>query len=643
MHSPAAKKDGFWGSVAKVTDWLNTRIKNIDIFDEHYQNEAKTNPFYALGPIFYLVWFITMATGLILIMWYIPSKAVAFDSILDIQTKVPWGNLMRGVHKYGADAMIIAATMRVFRMFLNADYKPGKELNIAIGLVMLLLSMYSGLSGYLLIWNQRAFWATKVFATFPTYMDQFPVMGDYYEPLVKSLHLGWNTAEVLLGAGGAITQETITRFFSLHLAFSLIPLILVEIYFYNNNYKRIPLNWLKRIVVSMMLVITAIVLPAAQGRRSDPDVTPLPILSDWYFLGLYQMYKYLEPVVATEITMVIPISVILLPFLDTYISGPGEKALMKRPFILMMTIMGGLTWIIFSLLIIANIANIHSDPPFWRAFMYLLIDVGIIWQLVLLWQQSDMKEKAKGVSACVVMGLIGATQAFWGWVFYYMAKTEMFMSPLSQAGTYLLCRPFMGKDAQATEDLIQALVPKGAQMPYNTDFIVAVQTRWLPKVQNGEALLNQLKEIQTHKSPIDFIYQLIPTFNNDQPMYKGMMDFMISNKWAWDYVTFQNRMTKGVEAHYPLPVPEVDWWWMIAGAITTVAAIVVGIECQKAKALIPAKPVPQAPAAPAAKPAAPATPVAKTEAAPETQATEAPKVDAPKEAPKADSSEEKKD
>ena len=298
MPSTTAKNEGFWGGLAKAGDYVSTRIKNIDIFDETYQAEAKTNPFYALGPIFYLIWFVVMATGLVLIAWYVPSKAAAFDSILYIQNQVPFGNIIRGVHKYGADAMIIAATMRVFRMFIMADYKPGKEFNVAIGLVMLLLAMYSGLTGYLLIWNQRAFWATKVFATFPTYMDQFPFMGDYYMPLVKSLHLGWNTAEVLLGAGGAITQETITRFFSLHLAFSLIPLILVEIYFYNNNYKRVPLNWIKRNIVILMLVIIAIIIPAALGRRSDPDVTPLPILSDWYFLGLYQMYKYLEPVVA---------------------------------------------------------------------------------------------------------------------------------------------------------------------------------------------------------------------------------------------------------------------------------------------------------------------------------------------------------
>src|SRR4029077_6074863 len=141
-----------------------------------------------------------------------------------------------------------------------------------------------------------------------------------------------------------------------------IPLIFVELYFYKNGYVRMPINWLKRSVVIGMLVLVSVIMPAALGHRSNPDVTPLPILSDWYFLGLYQMYKYLEPVVATYITMVIPVSVILLPFIETAITG-AEKNIMKRPFMLMVTIMGGLTWVVFSALIIINIANIHTDPP----------------------------------------------------------------------------------------------------------------------------------------------------------------------------------------------------------------------------------------------------------------------------------------
>jgi menaquinol-cytochrome c reductase cytochrome b subunit len=584
LPSTTAKNEGFWGGLAKAGDYVSTRIKNIDIFDETYQAEAKTNPFYALGPIFYLIWFVVMATGLVLIAWYVPSKAAAFDSILYIQNQVPFGNIIRGVHKYGADAMIIAATMRVFRMFIMADYKPGKEFNVAIGLVMLLLAMYSGLTGYLLIWNQRAFWATKVFATFPTYMDQFPFMGDYYMPLVKSLHLGWNTAEVLLGAGGAITQETITRFFSLHLAFSLIPLILVEIYFYNNNYKRIPLNWIKRNIVILMLVIIAIIIPAALGRRSDPDVTPLPILSDWYFLGLYQMYKYLEPVVATEITLLIPISVVLIPFFDTWITG-GEKNIMKRPLVLMTTIMGGLTWIVFSLLIIANIANIHDDPPWWRSSMYLLVNAGILWQLWFLWTTKDLKARAKGAAGCLTMGFIALIQTVWAVWYWFMAKTELFLSPLLHAFTYWACRPFLGASGARAEELTQALVPKGAQMPYNVDLLPAIEQRWVGKIEGGAGMVNEFKELaaNTH-SPIDFIFQLIPTFTpDDHPFYHGCMDFVVSNKWIWDYVTLSNRLTPGVEAKYPLPIPFVDWWWMIAGLACLIASGVTYFMCKSAE------------------------------------------------------------
>lgn len=602
MPSTAATSGGFWGAVAKTGDWIQTRINGIDIFDEKFQDQAKTNPWYALGPIFYYVWFITMFTGLVLIMWYIPSKAAAYDSILTIQTSIPFGNLMRGVHKYGADAMIIAATMRVFRIFILGDYKQGRELNIAIGLVMLLLSMYSGLTGYLLIWNQRAFWATKVFATFPTYMDQFPVMGDYYEPLVKSLHLGWNTAEVLLGAGGAITQETITRFFSLHLAFSLIPLILVEIYFYKNNYTRMPLNWIKRVIVALMVIITALILPAAQGRRSDPDVTPLPILSDWYFLGLYQMYKYLEPVVATEITMVIPVTVILLPFLENLISGP-EKSILKRPFMLMTTIMGGLVWIVFSILIIVNIANIHNDPPYWRSIMYGMVDIGLIWQMVLIWQSKDAKEWAKGATPSIVMIIIAALQSALAFTFWFMAKTEMFLSPLTQGWFYWMVRPFMGENAEKVESMTRTLVPVGIEMPYNRDFSEAV-SGWIVKIPSGQQTLDQLNALcASATTPIDWMFKLIPTFTPEtHPEYHGLVDYLVVNKWAWDYVTWMDRMGWGAREIKPFPteVHPVDWWWMVGGVVTMLFGIVTYIKCKQEAAKAPAAPPPKQPAAAAA-------------------------------------------
>jgi quinol-cytochrome oxidoreductase complex cytochrome b subunit len=590
--------NGLITAINKSQDWLQTRLNNIDIFDEHFQLEAKTNPFYAIGPIFYLVWFIVMLSGLLLIIWYVPTKSAAFDSILTIQHHIPFGNIVRGMHKYGADAMIIAATIRMFRMFLAADYKPGREFNIAIGLVTLLLSMYSGLTGYLLIWNQRAFWATKVFATFPTYMDQFPVMGDFYLPLVKSIHMGWNTAEFLLGAGGAITQETITRFFSLHLAFSLIPLIFVELYFYKTGYKRIPLSWLKRSVIIAQLVAVAILMPAALGHRSNPDVTPLPILSDWYFLGLYQMYKYLEPVVATEITMVIPLSVVLLPFIDVWLTGP-DKELSKRPFIFLVSIMGFVNWIVFSVLIVINIANIHSDPPWWRDGLWLMVDIGCLLQLCVYLGAKEVRQKIAAAKGALTMGILMIVQGALAFVYYFMARTEMFLSPLTQAWTYMAFRPFMA-GADKAEELVRQLVALKTNPPY-----------WfyqdlLARGNNPDApILKQVADLADNSHSIfDPIFQAIPTFMPDSawiigkmnaahvPMdkldavltnpgmygitevqqlhYKGMLDFMITNRWCFDYVTFVGRMNGEIKP-YPIEVPGVDWGWMLGAPITAIA------------------------------------------------------------------------
>ena len=581
---PQALVGSIGGALSGAADWVKTRLANIDIFDEHYQTEAKTNPFYALGSIFYLVWFIVIATGCLLIMWYIPTKPAAFDSILRIQESIPFGGIIRGMHKYGADAMIIAATMRMYRMFMMADYKPGKELNVAIAFIAMLLSMYSGLTGYLLIWNQRAYWATKVFATFPTYMDQFPFMGDYWQPLVKSMHMGWNTAEALLGGGAAITQETITRFFSIHLAFSLIPLIFVELYFYKNAQTRISLSWFKRSVIILMLVAVSVVLPAAQGRRSDPNVTPLPILSDWYFLGLYQMYKYLEPVVATEITMLIPLTVILLPFIDSWITGP-EKDIWKRPLVLMVSLMGLICWVVFSFLIIAGIANIHNDPPYWRLFLYGLIDIGIFWQLLLIWQKTDVMQKIKSANGALIMAFVGGAQTLAAIAYYFMAKTELFLSPVGQGFVYMLSKPFIGEASGKAEGLVRQLMKINKDY---WDFHTLLDPDYIKKIgiPAGGDLLKQLAHLcQTTATPVDPLIKLIPTFTpTPHACYSGLLDFMINNRWCSDFVMLSDRLTPGVVAPYPVPVPDLDLAWMWLGPLVMLAGLATWCMCKSAKA-----------------------------------------------------------
>ena len=376
MVNTLVEKSKQYFEVAKK--WVDDHIAGIDIFDEHYLDKAKTSPWYTLGSFVWLFWMITIVTGCLLMAVYIPSIAEAYDSIVKIQYEIPFFWIVRGMHKYGADALIIAATIRLYRMFIACDYKPNRELNVVIALLTLLFGMYSGLTGYLLIWNQRAFWATKVFATFPTYVEQFYILGP--------THIGANTSQILLG-GSSIGQATMTRFYGFHVAFTLLALIAYELYIYRKGFKRLNISWKMATIPILMVLITAIVLPAQIGHRADPNVTPLPILSDWYFLALYQFLKYIEPVWATGLTVLIPATVVVLPFLDL---GP-EKRLSRRPIFLMVVIMGFLEFVIFSLLIIFNIANIHRDPPIWRMGTWLLVAIGVVLQYIV--HKIDRPEK----------------------------------------------------------------------------------------------------------------------------------------------------------------------------------------------------------------------------------------------------------
>ena len=115
------------------------------------------------------------------------------------------------------------------------------------------------------------------------------------------------------------------------------------------------------------------------GSRANPEVTPLPILSDWYFLALYQMLKYMDPYWATLWTVGIPVAVIGLMFTDL---GP-EKNIWKRPIYFMAMFSGFFGFVVFSALIIMNIADINNDPPFWFAQIAIFFTIGEVWHFAL--------------------------------------------------------------------------------------------------------------------------------------------------------------------------------------------------------------------------------------------------------------------
>ncbi len=369
-------------AVEKISHYLSDRFGKMDIFDETRVDLQKSSPWYQLGSIAYLYWIVTVVTGLILIIFYIPTTFQAYDTITVIKDNLLLG-IIRGCHKYGGDAIIIASTLKVYRMWFRGEYKNKGEFSFIVGMIVLVAAMYSGLTGYLLMWNQRAFWATKIFATFPTYLDIQPSKMMWFWPQLvgfltstwgNATFMGRNISQMLLG-GASIGQATMTRFYSLHFGISLIALVITELYFYKHRYHRINMKWWTVIMFIAMLVFVSIVLPGAMGGRANPQVTPLPILSDWYFLALYQLLKYMDPYWATIWTVGIPFITLALMFLDF---GP-ERSIWKRPIFLMAGLVGLLDFIAFSLLILADVADIHRDPPIWYAQMIIMMTVGELW------------------------------------------------------------------------------------------------------------------------------------------------------------------------------------------------------------------------------------------------------------------------
>ena len=148
--------------------------------------------------------------------------------------------IIRQLHKYGADALIVMLTLRVYRMYFRGEFKNYNQLSFIVTVVALILAMFSGLTGYLLIWNQRALWATKVFATFPTFLDSFheiptiavffPWLATILKETLGVLQIGAISANFML-AGQSIGPATLTRFYSAHFMLSILAIIAVEAYF----------------------------------------------------------------------------------------------------------------------------------------------------------------------------------------------------------------------------------------------------------------------------------------------------------------------------------------------------------------------------------------------------------------------------
>lgn len=149
-----------------------------------------------------------IASGIYLMFFYVPSPAQAYTDIQTIQTEVAFGQYIRNVHRWSAHLMVIAVAAHMGRVFYRGAYKSPKEFNWLVGVVLLVITLLLSFTGYLLPWDQLAYWAITVGTSMAGYV---PFIGD-------------TVKEILLG-GSTVSSATLLRFYVLHVA--VLPVALV--------------------------------------------------------------------------------------------------------------------------------------------------------------------------------------------------------------------------------------------------------------------------------------------------------------------------------------------------------------------------------------------------------------------------------
>jgi len=202
---------------SRMGNWLDERLGWRSVWDALFLRQIpKVNWLYTLGSATLFVSLNQLITGILLTIYYVPTPDHAYDSVMYITTQVPAGWLIRGLHHWGASAMVVLAALHMIRVILYGAYKYPREITWFSGVALLLVTLGFGFTGYLLPWDQKAFWATTVGTE---------IAG--VAPLIGQAALR------ILRGGPELSAVTLARFFGVHvwiLPASLMLLLLLHMY-----------------------------------------------------------------------------------------------------------------------------------------------------------------------------------------------------------------------------------------------------------------------------------------------------------------------------------------------------------------------------------------------------------------------------
>jgi len=340
-------------AIKKIGSWLDDRLgytENILPLIKHLAPpRAKWTYVFGSATLFCLI--LQVVTGVALSLLYQPSSSLAFQSLNFITNEAAFGKVLRGIHYFGASAMVLMVGIHMIRVYIFAAYKYPREMSWVSGVILLLLTICMGFTGQLLRWDSNGVWSSVVAAE---QMGRMPFIGKY-------------VARLLLG-GDTIGGHTLSRFYSYHVF--IIPAMIfgfvgLHLYLVFRNgiseppkagrqvdpktYKSWYANMLKEIgvpfwpdaawrdtlfgaLVILVVVILAVVIgPPLLNTAPDPayiKTTPTP---DWYMIPFFALFALMPPAIESWVIFLAPPLIILLMLALPFLSNKGERSPVKRP------------------------------------------------------------------------------------------------------------------------------------------------------------------------------------------------------------------------------------------------------------------------------------------------------------------------
>ena len=326
----------YFSNLINVSDQHTSRKSFTDLLVHIHpptvpEETLRFNLSWGLGGMSVMLALLLFVTGIFQLFLYEPSLTGAYNSVQTMYTRVPLGGWIRNIHHWSANLLVMFVMLHLLRVFLTGAIGVERRLNWIIGLVLFLLVLAANFSGYLLPWDQLAFWAVTICTNMMAY---FPGIGPWLMELFRG--------------GAVVGPATLANFYALHIAVIPGALVVFMVWHFwlvrksgglvqsesqgNTQPRRVPVvpNLVVReaavgLCLAATVMIVAVFWNAPLYEQANPGMSPNPVKAPWYFLGFQEMLLHLHPVFAICVVPLLLLSILfLVPFWQNAVLPGGN-------------------------------------------------------------------------------------------------------------------------------------------------------------------------------------------------------------------------------------------------------------------------------------------------------------------------------